>query len=99
MKNRKREFCTSGSVRDEGGNILIYSAARWGGGAAAGGAGAAADAGDRVSHPDRLDPVLWPCGGASWSSSAPTLDEGGRRGSPCLEDRGVINLIQDRSFL
>jgi hypothetical protein len=28
MKNRKREFCTSGSVRDEGGNILIYSAAR-----------------------------------------------------------------------
>src|ERR1700686_2441553 len=22
MKNRKREFCTSGSVRDEGGNIL-----------------------------------------------------------------------------
>jgi hypothetical protein len=28
MRNRKREFCTSGSVRDEGGNILIYSAAR-----------------------------------------------------------------------
>jgi hypothetical protein len=27
MKNRKRESCTSGSVRDEGGNILIYSAA------------------------------------------------------------------------
>jgi hypothetical protein len=27
MKNRKREYCTSGSVRDEGGNILIYSAA------------------------------------------------------------------------
>jgi hypothetical protein len=26
MKNRKRESCTSGSVRDEGGNILIYSA-------------------------------------------------------------------------
>ena len=26
MKNRKRETCTSGSVRDEGGNILIYSA-------------------------------------------------------------------------
>src|SRR6516165_1354350 len=26
MKNRKREICTSGSVRDEGGNILIYSA-------------------------------------------------------------------------
>jgi hypothetical protein len=26
MKNRKREYCTSGSVRDEGGNILIYSA-------------------------------------------------------------------------
>jgi hypothetical protein len=23
-----REFCTSGSVRDEGGNILIYSATR-----------------------------------------------------------------------
>jgi hypothetical protein len=29
MKNRKRETCTSGSVRDEGGNILIYSAAAW----------------------------------------------------------------------
>ena len=27
MKNRKRETCTSGSVRDEDGNILIYSAA------------------------------------------------------------------------
>jgi hypothetical protein len=26
MKNRKRKNCTSGSVRDEGGNILIYSA-------------------------------------------------------------------------
>ena len=26
MKNRKRESCTSGTVRDEGGNILIYSA-------------------------------------------------------------------------
>ena len=26
MKNRKRETCTSGSVRDEDGNILIYSA-------------------------------------------------------------------------
>ena len=26
MKNRKREIRTSGSVRDEGGNILIYSA-------------------------------------------------------------------------
>jgi len=24
MKNRKRETCTSGSVRDEDGNILIY---------------------------------------------------------------------------
>jgi hypothetical protein len=32
MKNRKRETCTSGSVRDEGGNILIYSAAWRGGG-------------------------------------------------------------------
>jgi hypothetical protein len=28
MKNRKREICTSGTVRDEGGNILIYSAKR-----------------------------------------------------------------------
>ena len=27
MKNRKREICTSGSVRDEDGNLLIYSAA------------------------------------------------------------------------
>jgi len=27
MKNRTRENCTSGSVRDEDGNILIYSAA------------------------------------------------------------------------
>jgi hypothetical protein len=26
MKNRKRETCTSGSVIDEDGNILIYSA-------------------------------------------------------------------------
>jgi len=26
MKNRTRESCTSGSVRDEDGNILIYSA-------------------------------------------------------------------------
>ena len=26
MKNRTREICTSGSVRDEDGNILIYSA-------------------------------------------------------------------------
>ena len=26
MKNRTREICTSGTVRDEGGNILIYSA-------------------------------------------------------------------------
>ena len=26
MKNRRREICTSGSVRDEDGNILIYSA-------------------------------------------------------------------------
>ena len=32
MKNRKRESCTSGSVRDEGGNILIYSAFRRRGG-------------------------------------------------------------------
>ena len=24
MKNRKRESCTSGTVRDEDGNILIY---------------------------------------------------------------------------
>jgi hypothetical protein len=28
MKNRKREICTSGFVRGEGGNILTYSAAR-----------------------------------------------------------------------
>jgi len=26
MKNRTRETCTSGSVRDEDGNVLIYSA-------------------------------------------------------------------------
>ena len=26
MKNRTRETCTSGTVRDEAGNILIYSA-------------------------------------------------------------------------
>jgi hypothetical protein len=26
MKNRKREICTSGTVRDEDGNVLIYSA-------------------------------------------------------------------------
>ena len=35
MKNRKREICTSGTVRDEGGNILIYSAA-WQRGSVAG---------------------------------------------------------------
>ena len=29
-KNRKRESCTSGTVRDEDGNILIYSAGRKG---------------------------------------------------------------------
>jgi hypothetical protein len=46
MKNQKREICTSGSVRDEAGQPLIYSAAgKHGGfarrseGAAAGGAG------------------------------------------------------------
>src|ERR1700693_5622192 len=43
MKNRKREFCTSGSVRGEGGNILTYSAAGRGGGVAARGAGAAGE--------------------------------------------------------
>jgi hypothetical protein len=37
MKNRKRETCTSGTVRDEDGNILIYSEARRRGGVAAGG--------------------------------------------------------------
>src|SRR5271163_2055489 len=50
MKNRKREYCTSGSVRGEGGNILTYSAARECAGVAGRGAGAAGgDAGDRVS--------------------------------------------------
>jgi len=34
MKNRKREICTSGTVRDEDGNILIYSARSHEGGAA-----------------------------------------------------------------
>ena len=34
MKNRKRETCTSGTVRDEDGNILIYSARPHEGGAA-----------------------------------------------------------------
>jgi hypothetical protein len=34
MKNRKREICTSGTVRDEDGNILIYSARPHDGGAA-----------------------------------------------------------------
>src|SRR5262245_47699130 len=28
VKNRKREICTSGSVRGEGGNILTYSATK-----------------------------------------------------------------------
>jgi hypothetical protein len=51
MKNRKREICTSGPVRDEDGNILIYSAN---------------DRGDRgnvgiISKPDpRLDPTRPP---------------------------------------
>src|SRR5579864_1748009 len=44
MKNRKREICTSGSARDEGGNILIYSAAWKRSGVAARGARAAAGA-------------------------------------------------------
>jgi hypothetical protein len=39
MKNRKRESCTSGTVRDEDGNILIYSARPHEGGAAHTGAG------------------------------------------------------------
>src|SRR5208282_641878 len=52
MKNRKREYCTSGSVRDEGGNILIYSAA-WGGGVATRVVGTAA--GHRVSQQYRAD--------------------------------------------
>ena len=39
MKNRKRETCTSGTVRDEDGNILIYSARPHEGGAARTGAG------------------------------------------------------------
>jgi hypothetical protein len=39
MKNRKRESCTSGTVRDEDGNILIYSARPHEGGAARTGAG------------------------------------------------------------
>jgi hypothetical protein len=45
MKNRKREICTSGSVRGEGGNILTYSAAR---SAAAWPLAARAQQGDRV---------------------------------------------------
>jgi len=44
MKNRKRETCTSGTVRDEDGNILIYSEDRKRGGVAGGGAGATAGA-------------------------------------------------------
>jgi hypothetical protein len=39
MKNRKRESCTSGTVRDEDGNILIYSARPHDGDAAHTGAG------------------------------------------------------------
>jgi hypothetical protein len=52
MKNRTREICTSGTVRDEGGNILIYSAARERGGdvAVLGACAAAGDAGDRNSR-------------------------------------------------
>jgi hypothetical protein len=42
MKNRKREICTSGSVRGEGGNILTYSAAGRRGSVAALGTGATA---------------------------------------------------------
>ena len=41
MKNRKREICTSGSVRGEGGNLLTYSAARERSGVADGRASAA----------------------------------------------------------
>src|SRR5271155_5625537 len=42
MKNRKREYCTSGSVRGEGGNILTYSAAWEHGGDVANGCARAA---------------------------------------------------------
>jgi hypothetical protein len=58
MKNRKRETCTSGSVRGEGGNILTYSAARErGSGLATRGTGTARTiASGRVSeHPSELD--------------------------------------------
>jgi hypothetical protein len=48
MKNRKREICTSGSVRDEDGNILIYSASGRRG-VAAREAGAASIARDRLA--------------------------------------------------
>src|SRR5271169_1827267 len=51
MKNRKRESCTSGSVRGEGGNILTYSAARKHGGVAARGAGAAGRPGAGFADP------------------------------------------------
>ena len=53
MKNRKREICTSGTVRDEGGNILIYSAVRERGGVAGWGAGAA------TGYPGDWIPQQW----------------------------------------
>jgi hypothetical protein len=60
MKNRKRESCTSGSVRDEGGNILIYSADWQRGGVAARGACAASGQGRcfviMVRPPTTLEP-------------------------------------------
>ncbi len=55
MKNRKREICTSGTARDEGGNILIYSAARKRGGGGGGGACSAdlTPAMDRLANDER----------------------------------------------
>src|SRR5277367_606929 len=66
MKNRKREYCTSGSVRGEGGNILTYSAASQRGGVAGGGECATAeDAGDWI-----VDRLAWALGARSARVSA-----------------------------
>ena len=79
MKNRKREICTSGTVRDEDGNVLIYSAN---------------DRGDRgdvgiIRSPVRASiPPDW---GARGATSSPTRQPGRRcQGKRCkwLQPRG-----------
>jgi hypothetical protein len=88
MKNRKWEFCTSGSVRDEGGNILIYSAARERGGVAGGGGGLSGYSGCRKVR------AQWPPPAPdSSSSNAKTR----RAGTFQLPQASPIHQLLDKS--